>query len=113
MSQSRIELLLGWLAVIIAGAVAAQLYFGGFIAPDSVQPDLIGIALILLTMAIGVTLDGIFDLLPGRVLLLLATIAYFGVAAISFIEFLLPSAGLAIGATLLAFLRPHGDARRA
>ena len=82
-------------------------------APDYVQPNLIGIAVILLTMAIGVTLDNVFDLLPGRVLLLLATIVYRGVAAISFIEFLQPSAGLAIGATLLAFLRPHGGARRA
>ena len=41
MALNRVELLLGWLAVILAGAVVAYTYFGGFIAPDSVQPDLI------------------------------------------------------------------------
>ena len=70
-------------------------------ATDKQPVELTGVAVILMTMAIGVTVDGVFDLLPGRVLLLLATIVCCGVATSSFIEFLLASAGLAIGATLM------------
>jgi hypothetical protein len=58
MALNRVELLLGWLAVILAGAVAAYAYFGGYIAPDSVQSDLIGVAVILLTLALGLPLMG-------------------------------------------------------
>jgi hypothetical protein len=97
MALNRVELLLGWLAVILAGAAAAYTYFGGFIAPDSVQRDLIGFAVILLALAMGLTVDGVFGFLPGRVLLGLATLVYCGVAASSFITFLLPSAFQALG----------------
>lgn len=106
MALNRVELLLGWLAVILAGAVAAYTYFGGYIAPDSVQSDLIGFAVILLALALGVTVDGVIGFLPARMLLGLATLAYCGIAAISFLTFLLPSAFLALGATFIAFFRP-------
>jgi|GEM_PF-2528762 hypothetical protein len=107
MGLNCVELLLGWLAIILAGTVAAFTYFGGFIEPDSVQRDLIGFGVILLSIALGVTADGVFDFLPGRLLLALATLVFAVIAVISFVLFLLPPAALAVGATLLAFVRPY------
>jgi hypothetical protein len=45
-------------------------------------------------------INSVFDFLPGRVMLGLATLAYCGIASISFIVFLLPSAALARGRPL-------------
>jgi hypothetical protein len=107
MGLNHIELLLGWLAILVAVAVAALAYVGGFIAPGSVEPDLIGLAVILLALAIGVTVDSIVDFLPARILLGLATLVLGMAAIVSFLVLLVLSALLAAGATLLAFVRPH------
>ena len=107
MALRLIQLVLGWLAVILAGPVVAFIYFGGYIAPDAVRVDLIGSGVLLLALAVGVTTDSIFDFLPGRILLALATLVYTAIAATSFVLFLLPSAGLAILATAIAFIRPY------
>jgi hypothetical protein len=107
MTLNRLELLLGWAAILVSAASAALVYFGGFIAPDSVAPDLIGITVILAALALGVTLDSVFDLLPARLLLGLATLVLAGVAVISFLFFLELATFLAVGATLLAFIRAY------
>jgi hypothetical protein len=110
MGLNYLELLLGWLAIFVAGAVAALAYYGGFIDPSSVQLDLIVLTVILLAMAIGVTVDSIFDFLPARILLGVATIAFGVIAAVSFLVLLVLSALLAAGATVLAFTRPRRQA---
>jgi predicted branched-subunit amino acid permease len=109
MGPNYVELLLGWLAILVAGAVAVLTYVGGFIAASSVEPDFIGLAVILLAMAIGVTVDSLVDFLPARIVLGLATLLLAMVAVVSFLAFLVLSALLAAGATLLAFIRPHPD----
>jgi hypothetical protein len=111
MGPNYLELLLGWLAILVAGAVAALTYVGGFIAASSVEPDLIGLSIILLAMAIGVTVDSLFDFLPARILLALATVFLAIAAMVSFLALLVLSACLAAGATLLAFTRPHPPGR--
>jgi hypothetical protein len=117
MALRIIELVLGWLAVILASAVGTYIYLGGFIAPFAVEVDLIGFGVILLALAVGVTTDGIFNFFPGRILLALATLVYTGIAVTSFILFLLPSIPLATFATVIAFIRPfirpHGVSRHA
>lgn len=107
MALNHLELLLGWAAIVLVAALALYAYVGGFISPDSVQPDLLGLAVILVALAIGVTLDSVFDLLPARLLLALATIVFGGVAFISFLWVLELSAYLAGGATALAFIRAY------
>jgi hypothetical protein len=109
MGPNYVELLLGWLAILVAGAVAVLTYAGGFIAPGSVEPDFIGLAVILLAIAIGVTVDSLVDFLPARIVLGLATLLLAMVAVVSFLAFLVLSALLAAGATLLAFIRPHPE----
>lgn len=109
MTLNRLELLLGWLAVLLSVAIAAFTYFSGLIAPFAVQTDLLGFGVIVGAMALGVTLDGVFGGLigwVGKVLLTLATLALLGIAAISFVIFFFVPALLAVGATILAFARP-------
>jgi len=111
--ERLIELVLGWLAAILDGAVAAYIYFGGFIAPDSVQRDLIGFGALLLALVVGVTLDSVFDVLIGRLLLAVATLLLAVISLTSFIAFLLPAVPLTVGATMLAFFRPRVHAAKA
>jgi hypothetical protein len=121
MGLNRLELLLGWLAIILACAVVAYTNFvaNGFsatdIAPDTTHRFLIGFGAIMLALAIGVTLDGVFDLLAGRVVLALAALALAVLTAylLDYGFFFWPSVGLAIAGTLLAFTRPHAVGRRA
>jgi hypothetical protein len=121
MSPNRVELLLGWLAVVLASAVVAYTNYmsNGFvavnIAPDTLHLFLVGFGAIMLCLAVGVTLDGLFDLLAGRVLLVLATLIFAMGTALLFDYgfFFWPSALLAIGAALLAIFRPHRITPRA
>ncbi|HLY31616.1 MAG TPA: hypothetical protein VKQ36_11345 [Ktedonobacterales bacterium] len=101
-----VELVLGWLAVLVAASIVAFSYFGGFIAQESVQRDLLGFGAVLGSMALGVTLDSLLDWLPGRVLLGLATLVFLAITAISFISFLFVPAALAVAATVPAFVHP-------
>lgn len=107
MSLQRLELLFGWLAVVLGGAVLAFTYYGNFIAADSIQRDVLVFRSVLGVLALGVSLDGLFGWLVGRLLLVLATLALLVITAISFISFLYPPAFLALGAAILAFARPH------
>jgi len=123
MSLNRLELLLGWLAIILACAVVLFIYLtSGHIVASNVAPDTLRTFLLLfgvsmLALAIGLTLDGVFGLFPGRVLLVPATLLLalvttqlplFYVGTVFGVSVL-----LALGATLIALFRPHGVARRA
>jgi len=107
MPLNRVELLLGWTGIMVAASGAAYAYFGNFIEPSAVSSDLIGVTVILAALAVGVTLDSVFDLLPARLLLGLATLVLAGVTVISFLFFLELATFLAGGATLLAFIRAY------
>lgn len=115
----RLELLFGWLAIILSCGVVAYTNFvaGGFspatIAPDTVHRFLIGFGVVMLALAIGVTLDGVFDLLTGRLLLALATLAFavFTAYLFDYGFFFWPSVLLAAGATMIAFVR-HAVSRQ-
>jgi len=107
MSLSRVELILGWLAVLLGAAVAAFTYYGAFIDSHSIQRDLVVFGVVLGMIAVGVTADGLFRWPLGRILLGVATLALLAITAISFVSFLYAPALLAIGATVLAFVRPY------
>ena len=107
MSLNRLELALGWLAVLLGAAVAAFTYHGNFIAPDSVQRDLVVFGVVLAAVAVGVTADSLLSWPIGKVLLGAATLALLVIAAISFVVFLFAPTLLALVATILAFARPH------
>jgi hypothetical protein len=121
MEQKRVEVVLGGLAILLASGVVAYTNFvaNGFsatnITPDTLHRYLLGFGALMLALAVGVTLDGVFDLLPGRVLLVFATLVYAVVTALLFDYgfFFWPSLLLAGGATVLAIFRPHGVSRRA
>lgn len=99
------EFAAGWLAVVIGVAVAVYTYLGGYIAPFAVRQDLIGCAVILAVIALGVTLECFTGSLAARIILTLGTLAWGVAVEASFIAFLLPSVGLALLATILAFMR--------
>lgn len=99
------EFAAGWLAVLIGAAVAWYTWQGGFIAPDSVQKDLIWAAVMLGLIALSVTLEVFMSSLLARILLTVAALAWCVVVTSSFLTFLLPSGGLALLATTLAFMR--------
>jgi hypothetical protein len=117
MGLSRLELLLGWLAIILACAVVAFVYVTAGntvalnVAPDTLRSFLLLFAMSRLTLAVGVTLDGVFNLLPGRVLLVLATLTLALVTAqlpLFYIGAVFStSVILSLSATLLALFRPH------
>jgi hypothetical protein len=133
MRLNRLELLLGWLAITLACAGAAYIYVAASIVPnprcciatDYIPADvaayqlrsfLLLFAISLLALAVGVTLDGVLNLLPGRVLLVLATLTLAVVSAqlpFWFGAVFAASVLLALGATLIALFRPHGVSRRA
>jgi hypothetical protein len=100
-----VEFIAGWLAVVIGVAVTVFSYLGGFIAPFAVTSDLIGCAVILATIALGVTLESLTGSLVARIILGLGTLAWLLAVVSSFLVFLLPSGALAVAATLIAFTR--------
>lgn len=123
MALNRLELLLGWSAIVLVGAVVAFAYVtAGSVVEKNVAPDILHGFLIftgatMLALAIGLTLDGVFDLLPGRVLLVPATLVLAWVTAQLPLFYVGTVFGvsvlLALGATLIALFRPHGVARGA
>lgn len=102
-----LELIFGWLSVLIGAAVLIFTYAGGYIAPESVQQDVIGFSIILAVLAVGVTLDYFFSSLATRVLLVIGALAMLAVVAISFVTFLLPAGFLAAAAAVIAFVRQN------
>jgi hypothetical protein len=104
---SRFELLCGWLAALLASAVAVFIRYGGYIAPASTALDLIILGVLLAALALGVTLDVERDSRTGRLLLALATALFAVNIAISRSTLLLLPLLLALTATTLAFTRPH------
>jgi predicted MFS family arabinose efflux permease len=121
MQQKRVELVLGWLAILLASGVVAYTNFveNGFsvrnIAPDTLHWALLGFGVLMLGLALGVTLDGVFDLLPGRVLLVISTLIFAVITALLFDYgfFFWPSLFLAGAASVLAISRRQRVGRRA
>lgn len=78
------ELFLGWLAIVLATLVVlytdivAHGFDTGNVAPDTLHRYLLAFGVIMLALALGVTLDAVFEQLVGRVLLILATLAFAG-----------------------------------
>lgn len=108
MSRERLfELLCGWLAAITGGAVAAYAYVGNFIAPEAVMRDLLIYGVVLVLLVAGVTLDSVFNLPVGRLLLWAATILFVIIYSLSFLFSLLPSTLLAGLASFLAYYRRY------
>jgi hypothetical protein len=68
----------------------------------------------MLGLAFGVTLDGVFDLVPGRVVLVVSTLIFALITAllVEYGVFFWPSLLLAAGASALAIFRPHRLSRR-
>lgn len=95
--------------MVLGGAVLAFIYYGNFIAPDSTQRDVLVFSGVLGALALGVSLDGLFGWLVGRLLLALATLALLAITVVSFVSLLFPSAFLALGAAILAFVRPRQE----
>ncbi|HKW21061.1 MAG TPA: hypothetical protein VJO13_06775 [Ktedonobacterales bacterium] len=102
-----LELIFGWLSVLIGAAVLIFTYAGGYIAPESVQQDVIGFSIILAVLAVGVTLDYFFSSLATRVLLAIGVLAMLATAVISFVSFLLPAGFFAVAAVVIAFVRQN------
>ena len=100
-----VEFIAGWLAVAIGVVVMLYSWAGGFIAPFAVTRDLIGGAVILATIALGVTLESLTGSLIARIILALGTLTWLLVVVSSFLSFLLPSGALAVAAMLIAFTR--------
>lgn len=105
MTLRWVELALGWLAVLLAAAIAAFTYYGGFIAPGSEARDLLGFGCVVTLIALGVTVDSMLNWMAGKIVLALATLAFLGITAISFVSFLYLPAILTLLATVLAFAR--------
>lgn len=84
--------------------MAAFASFGGFIAPENVPRDLMGYGAVLLALVVGVTLDGVFNVAAGRLLLWLATALVVIIYTLSFVTFRLPSTVLAVAASVLAYV---------
>lgn len=99
------EFATGWLAVLIGAAVAWFTWQAGFIAPNAVRQDLIGAAVMLGLIALSVTLETLTSSLLARIVLAVAALAWCVVVTSSFLLVLLPSGGLALLATTLAFMR--------
>ncbi|HLY29406.1 MAG TPA: hypothetical protein VKQ36_00130 [Ktedonobacterales bacterium] len=106
MAPRLIEFVMGWLAILLAAAIAAYTFFGGFIEAGSVKSDLLIFGGVLAVMALGVTIDVLPGWWPGRLLLGLGTLAFLAITAISFIALLFVPAILALLATIAAFVRP-------
>lgn len=102
-----LELIFGWLSVLIGSAVLIFSYAGGYISPESVGQDVIGFSIILAILAIGVTLDYFFSSLATRILLAIGVLAMLAAVVISFVTFLLPAGFFAAAAAVIAFVRQN------
>ena len=102
-----LELIFGWLSVLVGAAVLIISYVGGFIAPESVQQDMIGFSVILVILAVGVSLDVLKSSLATSVLLVIGALAMLATVVISFVTFLLPAGFFAAAAAVIAFVRQN------
>lgn len=103
------ELLCGWLAAISGGSVATYTALGGYIEAGSATRDLVIYGLVLLALVIGVTLDSLFNLTLGRIVLWVASFAVVIIFGLSFLSLLAPSALFAITASALAVVRRYSQ----
>ncbi|HEY1387781.1 MAG TPA: hypothetical protein VGF38_04485 [Ktedonobacterales bacterium] len=100
-----LELIFGWLSLLIGAAVLVFTYAGGYISPESVGQDVIGFSIILAVLAIGVTLDYFFSSLATRILLVVGALSILAIVVISFVSILLPAGFFALAAVVIAFVR--------
>lgn len=102
-----IELVLGWLAVILGAALLAFLNSGEIVFADaeSAQRDTIGLSLLLLVLAVGVTLDVLYSSRASLILLAVGAFAMIVVGVVSFIILLLLPASLAVATAIIGFAR--------
>lgn len=103
----NLELIFGWLSVLIGAAVLVFSYAGGYVAPESATQDVIGFSIILAVLAIGVTLDYFFSSFATRILLVAGVLAMLAIVLIGFVSFLLPAGFLAMAAVVIAFVRQN------
>jgi uncharacterized membrane protein YoaK (UPF0700 family) len=97
------------MAAISGATVAAYFSLGGYIEAGSATRDLVIYGLVLVALVIGVTLDSLFNLTFGRIVLWVASFAVVIIFALSFLSFLAPSALFAITASALAVVRRYGQ----
>ncbi len=103
----NLELIFGWLSVLISAAVLIFSYAGGYIAPESVTQDVIGLSVILAVFAVGVTLDYFFSSFATRILLVVGALATLAIVLVSFISYMLLAGFLAAAAAIIAFVRQN------
>ena len=108
-----IEAATGGLTVITGAGLALSIWLGGFIAPEAVVSDLVGFALILALIAVGVTLDIAASTrvasAVARTFLIIGALAMLVVSALSFIVYFAVPALLAVATAVFAFT--HQPAR--
>jgi hypothetical protein len=102
-----LELIFGWLSVLIGAAVLIFSYAGGYIAPESVGQDMIGFSAVLALLALGVTLDYFFSSRTTRILLVVGALAMLAIVLISLISYMLLAGFFAAAAAVLAFVRQN------
>ena len=96
-----LELIFGWLSVLISAAVLIFSYAGGYIAPESVGQDMIGFSAVLTLLALGVTLDYFFSSRTTRILLVVGALAMLAIVLISLISYMLLGGFFAAAAAVL------------
>jgi len=103
----NLELIFGWLSVLIGAAVLVFSYAGGYIAPESVKQDVIGFSVILAVLAVGVALDYFFSSFATRILLVVGALAMLEIVLISLISYMLLGGFFAAAAAVIAFVRQN------